>query len=137
VACPGTVLAVIEKRDLSGDRAALVVPRAGRLAATGDCYEPYRMTGPDGRTVEPVREFFRELLAAGRSESTVRSYGMDLLRWFRFCWAAGVAWDRAARADARDFSRWLKQGRGGATFAPSVRAHSEGGAPDLPDCGSL
>jgi site-specific recombinase XerD len=83
------------------------------------------MTGPDGRTVEPVGEFFRDLLAAGRSESTVRSYGMDLLRWFRFCWAAGVVWDRAARADARDFSRWLQQGRGGAAFAPSVRAHSE------------
>ncbi len=118
-------LAVIEKGGLSGDRVALVVARAGRLAATGDCYEPYRMTGPDGRTVEPVGEFFRDLLAAGRSESTVRSYGMDLLRWFRFCWAAGVVWDRAARADARDFSRWLRQGRGGAAFAPSVRAHSE------------
>ena len=53
------------------------------------------MTGPDGVTVEPVTEFFRDLLAAGRSEATVRSYGMDLLRWFRFTWAAGIAWDRA------------------------------------------
>jgi Phage integrase, N-terminal SAM-like domain len=118
-------LAMIEQRDLPRDRVALVVPRAGRLIATGDCYEPYRMAGPDGRTVEPVTEFFRDLLAAGRNESTVRSYGMDLLRWFRFCWAAGVAWDRVARADARDFSRWLQQGRGGKAFSPSVRAHSE------------
>jgi site-specific recombinase XerD len=116
---------VIEKGDPPGDRVALLVPRAGRLVATGDRYEPYRMTGPDGMTVGPVMEFFRELLAGGRSEATVRSYGMDLLRWFRFCWAAGVAWDRAARADARDFSRWLRQGRGGEAFAPSVRAHSE------------
>ncbi len=67
----------------SRDLAELVVPRAGRLVGTGDRYEPYRMLGPDGMAVEPVAGFFRDLLAAGRSESTVRSYGMDLLRWFR------------------------------------------------------
>jgi integrase len=62
---------------------------------------------------------------------------MDLLRWFRFLDAAGVRWDRATRAEARDFSRWLqaggKQSRGprargplaGGPYAPSVRAHSE------------
>jgi site-specific recombinase XerD len=109
----------------AGGLAGLVVPRAGCLLATGDRYEPYRVVGPDGVPVEPVTEFFRDLLAGGRSESTVRSYGMDLLRWFRFCWAAGVAWDRATRAEARDFSRWLRQGRAGEAFAPSVRAHSE------------
>jgi site-specific recombinase XerD len=109
----------------AGGLAGLVVPRAGGLVATGDRYEPYRVVGPDGVPVEPVTEFFRDLLAGGRSESTVRSYGMDLLRWFRFCWAAGVAWDRATRAEARDFSRWLRQGRAGEAFAPSVRAHSE------------
>ena len=32
---------------------------------------------------------------------------MDLLRWFRFLRAAGVAWDQAARVDARDFCRCL------------------------------
>ena len=52
--------------------------------------------------------YFSHLQAAGRPETTVRSYGMDLLRWFRFVWAAGVGWDRAARADARDFCRWLQ-----------------------------
>ena len=83
------------------------------------------MAGPDGVIVAPVTEFFRDLLAAGRAELTVRSYGMALLRWFRFLWVAGVAWDRAARADARDFSRWLQHGRAGEAFAPSVRAHSE------------
>jgi hypothetical protein len=29
-----------------------------------------------------VSAFFADLLAAGRAEATVRSYGMDLLRWF-------------------------------------------------------
>ena len=52
--------------------------------------------------------YFGHLQAAGRAELTVRSYGMDLLRWFRFLWAAGVAWDRATRSEARDFCRWLQ-----------------------------
>ena len=125
------------------DLAALVVPQGGRMVATGDRYEPYRLVGADGVVVAAAASFFRDLLAAGRAEATVRSYGMDLLRWFRFLRAAGVRWDRATRAEARDFSRWLqvagKQARphwrggdagGGAAvpagaYAPSVRAHSE------------
>ena len=113
------------------------------MVATGDRYEPYRLVDADGVVAAGAAAFFRDLLAAGRSESTVRSYGMDLLRWFRFLRAAGVRWDRATRAEARDFSRWLqvagKQARphwrggdagGGAAvpagaYAPSVRAHSE------------
>lgn len=127
----------------SRDLAALAVPQGGRIVATGDRYEPYRLVGADGVVVAAAASFFRDLLAAGRAESTVRSYGMDLLRWFRFLGAAGVRWDRATRAEARDFSRWLqvagKQARphwrdgdagGGAAvpagaYAPSVRAHSE------------
>lgn len=52
---------------------------------------------------------------------------MDLLRWFRFLWAAGVEWNRATRDEARDFSRWLIiTGQGpGKPYAASVRAHSE------------
>ena len=43
----------------------------------------------------------------GRSAATLRSYGMDLLRWWRFLDAVGVAWDRASRVEARDFSCWI------------------------------
>ncbi len=130
----------------SRDLAALVVPQAGRLIATGDRYEPYRLVDADGMAVAAATAYFRDLLAAGRAESTVRSYGMDLLRWFRFLWAGtGVAWDQATRVEARDFCRWLqvtgKQPRphwrtgdqagalvavpAGEAYAPSVRAHSE------------
>ena len=63
------------------DLAALQVPATGRLAATGDHYEPVRLLDPSGAMVEPAAAFFRDLLAAGRSVATVRSYGMDLLRW--------------------------------------------------------
>jgi len=90
------------------DLAALVVPRAGALLRTGNRYEPFWLIGVDGAGAEPVTAFFRDLLAAGRSEATLRSYGMDLLRWFRFLDAAGAAWDQATRIEARDFCRWLQ-----------------------------
>jgi len=124
------------------DLAQLVVPLVGALEETGDRWLPFRLTDPAGAPVVPVSAFFADLLAAGRSEATLRSYGMDLLRWFRFTWAAGVPWNMATRAEARDFSRWMQvagkparphwrsqgpapQPAAGAAYAPSVRAHSE------------
>jgi integrase len=139
-------VAVIGEGESPRDLAALVVPFVGGLVEVGDRYEPYRLVDMDGVVSEAARFFFRDLLAAGRAESTVRSYGMDLLRWFRFLWACGVGWDRATRAEARDFCRWLQvagkrpkphwraQDRvaeaqhrftAAAGYAPSVRAHSE------------
>ncbi|HET6503259.1 MAG TPA: site-specific integrase [Amycolatopsis sp.] len=91
-------------RDLS----RLVVSRAGRLVTTGDAVEPYRVVGPDGEVVEPVAVFLRDLLASGKSKSTLRSYSVDLLRWWRFLGAVGVGWDRASRVEARDFSCWIQ-----------------------------
>jgi site-specific recombinase XerD len=85
----------------------LVVPLIGSLEATGDLFLPYRLVDGDGVVVEPVTAFFAELAACGRSVATQRSYGMDLLRWFRFLWAIGVGWDQATRVEARDFCRWL------------------------------
>ncbi|SEG75102.1 Site-specific recombinase XerD [Nonomuraea solani] len=87
--------------------------------------------------------FFYDLQARGRATSTCRSYGMDLLRWFRFLWAIEVPWQRATRNEARDFCRWMliagkptrshwrqpdRPGGGtstGEAYAPSVRAHCE------------
>src|SRR5258708_23608589 len=75
---------------------------------TGDDREPYRVLGPDGDVAEPVSVFLRDLLASGKSASTLRSYSVDLLRWWRFLDAVGVEWDRASRAEARDFSCWIQ-----------------------------
>lgn len=127
------------------DLSLTVVPQRGRVVDTGESAEPYRVVDDVGVTVGAIAIYFRELQAAGRSRSTLRSYGMDLLRWFRFCWAVGVAWDRATSVEARDFSRWLQVAgkpvrahwrardntvasnpvRVGAGYAASVRAHSE------------
>jgi len=126
------------------DLGSLVVPGVGSLRETGNQWSPWRLVDPNGAQVEAVSVFFAELQAAGRSVATLRSYGMDLLRWFRFLWAVGVAWDRATRVEARDFCRWLQlAGRpaqphwrrenadspgpasAAAPYSASVRAHSE------------
>jgi hypothetical protein len=108
-----------------------VVPSSDRLVATGNRYEPYRQLDPHDEAVEAVTEHFRELLAAGRAESTLRSYGMDLLQWFRFLWSdGGVAWDRAARIEARDFSRWTQVT--GKRPQPHWRAPTDGGLSGQP-----
>jgi site-specific recombinase XerD len=136
---------MVDRGEPAVDAAGLVVPLTGRLVATGDRWEPYRLLDGGGVAVEAAGAYFGHLQAAGRSESTVRSYGLDLLRWFRFVWAAGVAWDQVTRAEAREFCRWLvvagkpvrphwRQQRlgpevagvaSGQAYAPSVRAHCE------------
>ena len=40
--------------DPERDLAALVVPQSGRLEATGNRYEPYRLVDPDGAVVQAV-----------------------------------------------------------------------------------
>jgi integrase len=127
----------------SRDLMAMVVPQVGHLAATGDVSDPYRLVDGDGVVVEAVTEYFRDLQAAGRSTATLRSYGLDLLRWFRFLWAIDVPWNRATRIEARDFCRWMlvagkprrphwrhqdEPASSRSTveaYAPSVRAHCE------------
>ena len=101
-------LLVMGDGDLPRDLAVLVVPGRGGLEATGDLFQPYRLVDADGGVVAPVAAYFAELSGCGRPGTTQRSYGMDLLRWFRFLWALGVAWDRATGVEARDFCRWLQ-----------------------------
>ena len=84
------------------------MPLGGSLEATGDLFEPYRLVDADGVVLVPASAYFRELAACGRPAATHRSYGMALLRWWRFLWAVGVGWDQATRAEARDFCSWIQ-----------------------------
>jgi integrase len=86
----------------------LVVPGVGRLLETGDPWEPYRLLDGSEQSVEPVAGYFKELLANHAPATTLRSYGNDLLRWWRFLWALGLKWDQVTQQDARDFSLWMQ-----------------------------
>ncbi|WP_346173484.1 site-specific integrase [Streptomyces cuspidosporus] len=118
------------------------MPLVGELVAMDDPWDPYRLVDPTGVPVESVSAYLQDMQGAGKPPTTARSYGMDLLRWFRFLWATGVPWEQATRLEARDFSRWLlvagqparphwRSGGaaswtvGGKPYAASVRAHSE------------
>ncbi len=84
------------------------MPLRGSLEATGDLFEPFRLVDADGVVLVPAASYFRELAACGRPAATHRSYGMALLRWWRFLWAVGTGWDQATRAEARDFCAWIQ-----------------------------
>lgn len=136
------VAAVIEEGK-SRDLAELTVRLVGSLEQTIDPWLPYRLLDPVGEPVEAVSAYFRELQAVGRSATTIRSYGLDLLRWFRFLWAVEISWNRVTRLEARDFCRWMlvagkpsrphwrqpnetpNRSSTVAAYAPSVRAHAE------------
>jgi integrase len=99
---------MITEGDASRDLSGLVMPLGGSLEATGDLFEPYRLVDADGVVLVPAAAYFRELAACGRPAATHRSYGMAMLRWWRFLWAVGVGWDQATRAEARDFCSWIQ-----------------------------
>ena len=119
------------------------MPLVGSVEETADRGLPFRLIDPAGEPVAAVSDYFRDLQAAGRSAATIRSYGLDLLRWFRFLWAIGIAWNHATRVEARDFCRWMlvagkpsrphwrrpnevpERSLGAVAYAPSVRAHAE------------
>ena len=134
---------LLDGHEVAVDLSMLTVAQAGKFDRTDDPWLPFRLLDPSGLPVEAVADYFRDPLAAGRAEATLRSYGMDLLRWFRFLWTVEVAWNRASRTEARDFSRWMllagKPRRPhwrtpnetptapetAQIYSPSVRAHSE------------
>ena len=80
---------------------------SGRLRRPGICSSRSGWSMPAAWWLSRRRRIFRELAACGRPAATHRSYGMDVLRWFRFLWAAGVCWDQATSAEARDFCCWI------------------------------
>ena len=121
--------------DSGGERdlAALAVPQAGALRATGSPFGPYQLVDPCGDVVGPVTAYLNDLQGRGLPATTQRSYAMALLRWFRFIWAAGVDWDQATRAEARDFMRWLQvAGKPARPHWRTGRLPSEGAAGPAP-----
>jgi len=65
------------------DVTGLVILPAGGLRETGNPWMPFELVDADGGVVGPVAAYLKDVQACGRSEATLRSYGMDLLRWFR------------------------------------------------------
>jgi integrase/recombinase XerD len=106
------------------DVASLVVPLIGSVMALG-ASAPYEVVFPsaDG-TATAANAYLADLNDTFARPLTLRSYGYDILRWFRFTTAIEVAFDEAARSDYIDFVRWLLvSGKTGGSRRPrAVRA---------------
>jgi hypothetical protein len=67
---------MFEEAEVHRDLVNLAVPQQGGLVATGERQEPFRLVDGDGLAVAAAAAFFCELQAAGRPDSTIRSYGL-------------------------------------------------------------
>ncbi len=116
-----------EPRDLMN----LAVPRVGELEPVSSL-TGVRLVDGDGAEVTAVTDFLSSLLACGASTSSLRSYGMALLRWWRFLAGVNIAWDRATRVEVRDFVLWMRSpskrppdgGPARSAYAPATIDHN-------------
>lgn len=86
----------------------LVIPRVGAVVSGHETFLPWLVVDSGGVEVAESSEYLRHAVATGFSPSSVKSYARALLRWLRFLWAVEVAWDRADRAEVRDFVLWMR-----------------------------
>lgn len=113
------------------DVAALVVEPSGEIREAPTAMG-LMVVDDKGGEVFAVSEFLASLLAGGASRSSVRSYAMALLRWWRFLAAVDVDWERASRVETRDFVLWMRccttRPRSGRTtpsaYAPATINHN-------------
>src|SRR5258706_12425305 len=91
-----------------GRKLGLAVARVGRVQETGDPLMPFRLVDHQGVEVAAGTEILHQMLADDASPASLRSYGYELLSWYRFLHAVDVPWHRAGRVEARDFALWSK-----------------------------
>jgi hypothetical protein len=107
-------------RDLMDGRADL--PRVGAVHTGSASSLPYVVVDVAGREIEPVSRYLRDLVLGDVSPLTCRSYGHDLLRWFRLLWAVDVGWEQATEMEAATLVGWLRTARN-----PQRQRRREGG----------
>jgi integrase len=90
------------------DLVRLRLPVVGEVVRTAEPGAVFTITDAVGELVGPVTEFMRDFAAGDVGPSSCRSYAYDLLRWWRWLAAIGVAWDQAQRSDVRDLVWWLR-----------------------------
>jgi integrase len=87
---------------------AVDLPTTGAVRAGETAIPPFVVVDRAGQEIEAVSQFLRDLALSDASPLTCRSYGHDLLRWWRLLEAVDVAWDRATRAEVELLVGWLR-----------------------------
>jgi integrase len=93
-------------RDLMDGRMGL--PRVGAVVEGATPSLPYLVVDPADREIDCVSRYLRDLQLGDASPLTGRSYGHDLLRWFRLLWAVDVGWEQATEAEVATLVGWLR-----------------------------
>ena len=97
-----------ESVGLSRDVTAIEVMAVGQVVVPDGDPVGVALLDAAGEPVPEVADFFASMLASGSSPGSLRSYAMDLLRWWRFLAAIGVPWQQAGSGEARDFVLWMR-----------------------------
>lgn len=84
------------------------LPRVGSVEPGRGTLPPYVVVDESGAELEPVTRYLRDLALSDMSPLTCRSYGFDLLRWFRVLWALDVCWERATQSEADVMVGWMR-----------------------------
>lgn len=102
---------------------SVMLPRLGAVIAGPGTLPPFLVVDEHQQPVEPAVQYLRDLALSDVSPLTCRSYGYDLLRWFRLLWLLNIKWDNATEAEVSLMVGWLRT-------APNVqRRRQRSGAP--------
>ena len=98
------------------------LPRVGSVEPGRGTLPPFVVVDESGTELEPVTRYLRDLALSDMSPLTCRSYGFDLLRWFRVLWALGVPWEKATQSELTCWSAGcvrlrIRSGNGGGSGA--------------------
>ncbi|MCT9627568.1 tyrosine-type recombinase/integrase, partial [Pseudarthrobacter equi] len=69
---------------------------------------PFVVIDDKGQEIEDFSVFLRDLVLSDMSPLTVRSYGNDLLRWWRILGLLGSEWEQATRAEVEVLVGWMR-----------------------------
>jgi integrase len=101
------VMEAIRRALLAGQ---VELAKVGEVRA-GDGVLAWVVVDGDGCEIEPFSVFLRDLALSDASPLTGRSYGHDLLRWWRLLGVVEVPWDRATRSEVELLVGWLRNAR--------------------------
>ncbi|MBT2523478.1 hypothetical protein [Arthrobacter sp. ISL-28] len=84
------------------------LPRIGAVRQNATGLLPYAVVDEAEREIGVFSVFLSDLVLTDMSPLTVRSYGNDLLRWWRVLQLIGVPWDEAGRVEVEVLVGWMR-----------------------------
>ncbi len=84
------------------------LPRIGAVRRNAAGLLPYVVVDDMEREIEVFSAFLGDLVLTDMSALTVRSYGNDLLRWWRVLQLLGLPWDQVDRLEVEVMVGWMR-----------------------------